>query len=148
MPTSVRHDLRHAVADRDGWACWICEQPIHPEARPRGLRPSLDHVVEVRHGGTDDVDNLRLAHACCNESRDRNRSAWERAARVMIQPDRRYAWTFTVRPREVSPAGDSPTAGERHPERPTSRSELDKHRDRPTATTRPERLDARPRRTT
>lgn len=101
IPTALRLDLKQAVVARDGWACWVCEQPVDPDATSDGLRASLDHVVEVRHGGSDEVENLRLAHTVCNVSRDRNRSAWEHAARVMIHPDRRYAWTFTVRPREA-----------------------------------------------
>jgi 5-methylcytosine-specific restriction endonuclease McrA len=66
------------VGDRDGWVCWICENPIaedvsidHPE------RASLDHVVPLRDGGPNANENLRIAHACCNESRDRNLNrAW------------------------------------------------------------------------
>lgn len=43
-------------------------------------RATLDHVHELADGGANALENLRLAHACCNESRDRNRRDWKAAA--------------------------------------------------------------------
>jgi hypothetical protein len=55
------------LGERDGWTCWICSEPVdrllcgrHP------LMPSYDHVVPSSRGGSDEPDNLRLAHLLCN----------------------------------------------------------------------------------
>lgn len=127
LDTRRRRALRQAVAARDGSSCWICDEPVDPDAdRSSELRGSLDHVLEVRHGGTNDLDNLRLAHACCNVARDRNRmllapaptaarggrATLETLERVFGWRDPRYAWKFTVRPPVELAASDIDAAGQ------------------------------------
>ncbi|MEV4351340.1 hypothetical protein AB0J83_43345 [Actinoplanes sp. NPDC049596] len=51
------------VADRDGWRCWVCDEPVDPDMSvndPRG--PSVDTRT------TDKKAKLpeRLAHRACN----------------------------------------------------------------------------------
>ncbi len=62
--TAVRLDR---IADRDGWACWLCGGGIDPAA-PSGSPASgtLDHVVPRSRGGSNELSNLRLAHRRCN----------------------------------------------------------------------------------
>jgi 5-methylcytosine-specific restriction endonuclease McrA len=43
-----------------GWVDQSIADPNHPMAR------SVDHLVERQLGGSDDRDNLRLAHRACN----------------------------------------------------------------------------------
>ena len=62
----------HEVAERDGWRCWICDEPIDPDMSaddPRG--PSIDSLTtrakskaraKNRSGGGEE----RLAHRGCN----------------------------------------------------------------------------------
>lgn len=66
---------------RDGDRCGIClghHGPIRwgmrsgPRGDASGLGPSIDHVLPRSHGGTDDVDNLRLTHWRCNYERKNN----------------------------------------------------------------------------
>ena len=59
---------RRAVYERDGWSCQICHEGVDGEliGGPSEWRPSIDHVVPRSRGGTDDFDNLRLAHFWCN----------------------------------------------------------------------------------
>jgi hypothetical protein len=59
-----------ALAERDGWSCWLCDGPIDPSL-PRTLpgAASIDHVVPRSRGGTSDLRNLRLAHRRCNTRR-------------------------------------------------------------------------------
>lgn len=60
------------LTKRDGWKCQICHQsfnrqaPAHPH--PRSV--TIDHVVQMWKGGTDDIANLRLAHRICNMRRN------------------------------------------------------------------------------
>ena len=58
------------VGDRDGWRCWLCDEPVDPRMSvndPRG--PSVDTrgaaaAKARRNSGTDPAD--RLAHRACN----------------------------------------------------------------------------------
>jgi 5-methylcytosine-specific restriction enzyme A len=48
------------VVARDHGVCWICGK--------RGAT-SADHVLRVRDGGTDALENLRAVHVVCNQRR-------------------------------------------------------------------------------
>lgn len=52
---------------RLGWWCYLCAEPIsgrlhylHPDAL------TIDHIVPVALGGSDELDNLQPAHRRCN----------------------------------------------------------------------------------
>ena len=56
-----------AVYARDGWICYLCEQPVpigvhHLDPRA----PTLDHVMPLARGGTHTLVNVKLAHRSCN----------------------------------------------------------------------------------
>ena len=58
------------LAERDGWACWLCGGEIDPHAtRTSPVAGSIDHLVPRSRGGSDDASNLRLAHRRCNVRR-------------------------------------------------------------------------------
>jgi 5-methylcytosine-specific restriction endonuclease McrA len=68
---------------RDGDSCHICGVPVDVGAAPRTARyPTVDHITPRSLGGTDDLANLRLAHAACNTSRGNNikRKVWTKEA--------------------------------------------------------------------
>ena len=55
------------VYARDGWQCYLCQQPVPADAHyldPRS--PTLDHVVPIARGGTHTLANVKLAHRSCN----------------------------------------------------------------------------------
>ena len=62
--------LRKAVFNHYGDECWLCHQ---------GGADTIDHIIPLMHGGTDELENLRPAHgrksASCvgNYSRKRPR---------------------------------------------------------------------------
>ena len=61
------------LAARDGAACHLCGRPIDLTAdRRTAAGASVDHVTPWAHGGTDDPENLRLAHTGCNKARGAN----------------------------------------------------------------------------
>jgi 5-methylcytosine-specific restriction endonuclease McrA len=67
----VRASLRKRVFARDGYVCQIClESTSEAWSYSDDLAPEVDHVVPVMMGGTNCIDNLRVAHRKCN--RDRN----------------------------------------------------------------------------
>lgn len=61
--------LRKRVFDFYGDECWLCH---------RGGADTIDHIIPVVDGGTDDLDNLRPAHgrksATCTGNFSRKRS--------------------------------------------------------------------------
>lgn len=61
---------RLAIYERDNWTCQICTEPVDPlELKNSTWDATLDHVIPRRKGGTDDPNNLRLAHRWCNSVR-------------------------------------------------------------------------------
>lgn len=56
-----------AFCEAQGWRCGICGADIQrtlPARHP--MSASTDHIVPVALGGTDDPENLQLAHLVCN----------------------------------------------------------------------------------
>lgn len=60
----------HDLARRDGNRCHICQRKV--DLSLSGMSkwgPTIDHLIPVSHGGTNDAENLALAHRRCNISR-------------------------------------------------------------------------------
>lgn len=56
------------IAKRDGIDCKICGDPVDMALRkPDLFCASVDHIVPRALGGTDDPQNLQLAHLWCNQ---------------------------------------------------------------------------------
>lgn len=58
---------RAAIAERDGWMCQLCQQPIDPllhHRHPKSL--VVDHIVPLGVGGDDTPVNVQAAHYSCN----------------------------------------------------------------------------------
>lgn len=61
---------RIAIYERDGWVCQLCGDPVDRDLGPSDVwAATLDHIVPRSKGGSDDFDNLRLAHRWCNSVR-------------------------------------------------------------------------------
>ena len=55
------------VAERDGWRCWLCDEPVDPAMSvndPRG--PSVDSIVTKAKAKRSGPSEERLAHRGCN----------------------------------------------------------------------------------
>lgn len=62
--------VHRELAARDGNRCGICSRLIDLDLTwPHPRSVSIDHVIPVSDGGTDDMANLRLAHLSCNCAR-------------------------------------------------------------------------------
>ena len=47
--------------------CGICGQPVDKSIKyPDPLSPTVDHIIPCAKGGSDELDNLQLAHRKCN----------------------------------------------------------------------------------
>jgi hypothetical protein len=70
----VSRALRARIGERDGWICQICSKPVDPnhqwqrtgEPERNHDHPTVEHLLPVCVGGTDDPDNLAIAHYGCN----------------------------------------------------------------------------------
>lgn len=77
---SLYSDLQ--IFERDGWICQICYLPVDRSiARTDPDGATIDHVIPISVGGTDDSENVATAHWRCNrEKSDRVRpedlAAW------------------------------------------------------------------------
>lgn len=65
------------LAERDGTSCSLCFAPVDMTlTRADGtMCASVDHVIPWARGGSDDADNLALAHLKCNQTK-RDRIGW------------------------------------------------------------------------
>lgn len=57
------------LVDRDGLRCYLCNTDTvwdHPDKR---FRPSVDHVIPLSLGGSNTLNNLRVAHMACNSKK-------------------------------------------------------------------------------
>lgn len=59
-----------AVASIKGWSCWLCGKKVLSQLKwPHPRSGSVDHVVPYSKGGSDEMDNLKVAHLVCNKRR-------------------------------------------------------------------------------
>lgn len=51
--------------------CGICGKPVDFSLKyPHPLSPTIDHIIPLAKGGhPSDIDNLQLAHRCCNRQK-------------------------------------------------------------------------------
>ena len=56
--------------------CGICGQPVDKSLKyPDPFSPTVDHIIPCARGGSDDLDNLQLAHRKCNREKSDNMPA-------------------------------------------------------------------------
>ncbi len=55
------------VAERDGWRCWLCDEPVDPQMSVNDDRgPSVDSLTTAKSGKSRGGVTERLAHRGCN----------------------------------------------------------------------------------
>jgi len=55
------------VGERDGWRCWLCDEPVDPDASVNADRgPSVDAGEQPKKGKKVPAAPERLAHRACN----------------------------------------------------------------------------------
>src|SRR5699024_7490683 len=65
-----RRSVVERIGARDGWVCHLCKEPVDRQLYWPNVRAgSVDHVVAVSRGGSDEESNLALSHLTCNVSR-------------------------------------------------------------------------------
>jgi 5-methylcytosine-specific restriction endonuclease McrA len=85
-----RFQVRKELRRRDGDCCVWCGEPMLfglPYASESGA--SIEHLVPRKLGGTDDIDNLALAHFGCNHQRNHRDT-------ILRNETRRLAYLFVL----------------------------------------------------
>lgn len=55
------------IGDRDGWRCWLCDEPVDPDRSVNDDRgPSIDSRITKAKSKTSAMSQERLAHRACN----------------------------------------------------------------------------------
>lgn len=66
----ISKSKRLSIHERDGWICWLCGGTTSTTyAADDPASPTIDHLMPVALGGTNDDDNLATAHSECNTRR-------------------------------------------------------------------------------
>lgn len=74
VPTSSH--IFAQVCIRDNWMCGLCRLTVDKKLlHPDPMSASIDHIIQVAWGGTNDLGNLRLTHLVCNQRRPRQQSS-------------------------------------------------------------------------
>lgn len=61
------------IAERDGWRCWLCDEPVDPDMSVNDQRgPSIDSVVTKAKAKKSGPAEERLAHRGCNTGKGAN----------------------------------------------------------------------------
>lgn len=60
---------RLAIFERDTYQCWGCRQPVDPQDPDKMMRPSVDCVIPMVHGGHFIESNMACMHLVCNLSK-------------------------------------------------------------------------------
>lgn len=102
--------LRAQLAARDGWACCYCGRPTVERRGEDDDRATIEHVIPQSRGGTDSLDNLRIACRRCNWARGDKELRVDPALAVLCprccaKPGRPCISVRTTRPkRQTHPA--------------------------------------------
>lgn len=86
------------VGDRDGWRCWLCDEPVDPQMSVNDARgPSIDSRATKTKNNKNSSGPLqeRLAHRACNTRKGA-------VAAVVAWPER----LFVVDPAPIIPSLD------------------------------------------
>ena len=90
MSTNAKKRARRLLIERDGESCWLCGEATKPFDR------TLEHLEPRSRGGTDDLDNLVLAHVACNRVMGHASKAEKFAARADIHAKAPARSQFTI----------------------------------------------------
>lgn len=61
------------IGERDGWRCWLCDEPVDPAMSVNDARgPSIDAVVTKAKAKKSGPAEERLAHRGCNTKKGAN----------------------------------------------------------------------------
>ena len=79
VATAVAKISVHDCWDRDGGKCQICKKRIDLSVKwPHRNSMSVDHIVPLSKGGTDEASNVRAAHLGCNSRRGNKQGVQKR----------------------------------------------------------------------
>jgi len=94
------------IAERDGWRCWLCDEPVDPAMSVNDARgPSVDSLSTAKprgKGGAGDKagSGERLAHRGCNTKKGATTP-------VIRWPDRLWCISSSIPPSRTTSTASS-----------------------------------------
>lgn len=75
--------------------CGICHRPVDKSLKyPDPMSPVIDHIIPVAKGGhPSSIDNLQLAHWCCNRQKSDKLFVEKQRKDNTIATNRNLAWS-------------------------------------------------------
>lgn len=80
MPRKLTPSLQEWVRQRAAYLCEYC----HTNERWQYVRFTIDHILPIAEGGTDDPANLALACFHCNRRKSNKRTAFDEATDQLV----------------------------------------------------------------
>jgi len=76
--------------------CGICGKPVDFNLKyPHPLSPTIDHIIPLAKGGhPSDIENLQLAHRCCNRQKSNKLVPTKETAQKQVISNRVLPATF------------------------------------------------------
>jgi HNH endonuclease len=84
LPRKFSPTVQNKVRQRAGYLCEYC----HTDERWQLVQFTIDHIIPLSKGGTDEIDNLALACFHCNRQKSNNLSYKD----VLIFNPRQSSW--------------------------------------------------------
>lgn len=87
----ITPDIQHLVRERANHLCEYC----HTSERWQYVRFTIDHVIPLVRGGTEELDNLALACFHCNRRKAAKLTAWDpdSGKEIPLFNPRQSAWS-------------------------------------------------------
>ena len=86
--TTAHRRWRRAVLHRDGYRCQQCGYQGSATAKPADVE--ADHILNVKRGGDDSIDNGQTLCVPCHEVKTKTEAAEGRRRRSRRRPERRH----------------------------------------------------------
>lgn len=89
MNKKNRNNVREKLIEENGNICCICGRQFD-----ESNIPTIDHIIPISRGGTDEIDNLQLTCQACNIRKSNkifNSEIFENYIQKIIQTSKRYA---------------------------------------------------------
>jgi hypothetical protein len=63
---------RKRLEDKGVDTCFVCHLPLYKNTTIEANRTSLEHIIPLKDGGSNEEHNLSLSHVVCNTYKDDN----------------------------------------------------------------------------
>ncbi len=88
MRQAIPDKIREFVANRAGFSCEYCQ--IHSD--DMFLSFEIDHIISIKHGGKNDIENLAFACPHCNQHKGTDFATIQKDTIIRLFNPRKEIW--------------------------------------------------------